>query len=111
MKENELVELGFRKEEDDVYHYYVFDIAQGFDLISNASDEVDVDGEWYVEVFDTHPAIRFTDIEEVKVLVNLTTSRLLPNTYVSDILNNDLEIQDALDLMINSVDDNDVTID
>lgn len=119
MTEKELIELGFRKEtssydgsdsssgSDDLYYYYVFDIANGFDLITNANDEVAEDGEWFVEIFDTHPSVRFTDIEEVRVLVNLTVNKVVADPTLSDIVQNDLDIQDTLNSMLNSTDAND----
>ena len=35
------------------------------------------DGEWFVEIFDTDPAVQFKDVEEVRVLVNLVKSRIV----------------------------------
>jgi len=89
MTEKDLQELGFIRQdsqevvidgepsEEDSFYYYIFDIANGFDLISNSNDEVGEDGEWFVEIFDTDPAIRFTDVEEVRVLVNLVKNRII----------------------------------
>ena len=91
MTEKDLQELGFIRQDSeeivingedepstgDSFYYYVFDIANGFDLISNSNDEVGEDGEWFVEIFDTHPAIQFKDVEEVRVLVNLVKSRIV----------------------------------
>lgn len=89
MTEKDLQELGFIRQDsqeiiindepstEDSFYYYTFDIASGFDLISNPNDELGEDGEWYVEIFDTDPIIRFTDIEEVRVLVNLVKNRII----------------------------------
>ena len=89
MTEKDLQELGFIRQDsqevlidgepsaDDSFYYYIFDIANGFDLISNSNDEVGEDGEWFVEIFDTDPAVQFKDVEEVRVLVNLVKSRIV----------------------------------
>ena len=66
MTEQDLIELGFERKDIDAeesgdpkgYHYYVYDFAKGFSLITPASDEV-VDDEWYVDVFETDEKIRF----------------------------------------------------
>jgi len=91
MTEQDLIDLGFTKEVDpgvqcsdeegnewteDEYHYYVYDLVIGLGLISCASDHV-VDGEWFVDLFDTWPEIRFTDKEEVRSLINLLKSRMI----------------------------------
>ncbi len=52
MKEQDLVDLGFTKEFGDNFYYYTYDLARGFGLITQASDEV-VDNKWVVEVFET----------------------------------------------------------
>lgn len=49
---------------DESYHYYYYHIADGLGLISNESDRL-LEGEWYVEVFDTNPQIRFKTKKEV----------------------------------------------
>lgn len=84
MTEAQLQELGFIKVDDSIpseaeniefpepsFYYYVYELAHGLELVSNASDDIGVNGEWYVEFFDTYPPIRITDIEEVKVLINV----------------------------------------
>jgi len=69
--------LGFEKQVDDgggswdVYHYYTYTIAQGFEFISNASDEIKEGEEWFIEFFDSEPAIRFYKFEEVQALINM----------------------------------------
>lgn len=70
MKEQDLVDLGFKKELDDNFYYYVYDFASGFSLITQANDEV-VDDEWFVEVFNTGTTIRFTDKEPVETLIKI----------------------------------------
>ena len=40
MKEQDIIDLGFTKEFGDNFHYYTYDFARGFSLITQASDEV-----------------------------------------------------------------------
>ena len=91
MTEQDLIDLGFTKEVDpgvqcsdqdgnewieDEYHYYVYDLVIGLGLISCANVNA-MDGEWFVELFDTWPEIRFTDKEEVRSLIDLLKSRIV----------------------------------
>ena len=69
MKEQDLIDLGFTKEFGDNFYYYTYDLARGFGLITQASDEV-VDNKWVVEVFETS-TIRFTDKEPVEALIKI----------------------------------------
>jgi len=72
MKEQDLVDLGFKKELGDNFYYYTYDFARGFSLITQASDEV-VDNKWFVEVFETTPTIRFTNkglVEALIIIIN-----------------------------------------
>ena len=55
---------------EDAFHYYTYTVAQGLDFISCSSDETE-SGEWYVEFFDTEPAIRFYDFAKMQMLLNL----------------------------------------
>jgi hypothetical protein len=77
MTEREIQLLGFEVNHDDgagcwdKYHYYTYRIANGFEFISNASDEVTENGEWFVEFFESDPAIRFHKFEEVQALINM----------------------------------------
>jgi len=74
MTEKEITLLRFKREEmEDDDYYYVYDIAQGFTFISNAKTELDENGGWYVEFFDSDPAIRFTEFGEVQGLINQLT--------------------------------------
>ena len=92
MTEKEIQLLGFEKQEDggievsddlggmwieDEFYYYTYDIAMGLSLISNSNDQVGEDGKWFVEVFNTEPAIRFTEFGEVQALINLLQSRIV----------------------------------
>jgi hypothetical protein len=69
MKEQDIIDLGFTKEFGDNFHYYTYDFARGFSLITQASDEV-VDNKWVVEVFETS-TIRFTNKKPVKKLIKI----------------------------------------
>jgi len=78
MTEKELQLLGFQREhmdEDDDYYYYL-DIVNGLGLISCTSFEGQ-EKEWYVEIFNTEPSIRFTEFGEVQALINLLESRIV----------------------------------
>ena len=81
MTEREIQLLGLQREEikehdEDDSYYYVMDIVDGLALITPASDEVK-DGNWYVEIFETDPGIRFTEFGEVQALINLLNSRIV----------------------------------
>jgi len=81
MTEREIILLGFQKEEmreheDDESYYYVLDIVDGLTFITRSNDEIK-DGNWYVEVFNTDPCIRFTEFGEVQSLINLLNSRIV----------------------------------
>jgi len=83
MTEKEIQLLGFEINYDDgggnwdKYHYYTYTVAQGFEFISNANDEIKEDGEWYVEIFNTEPTIRFTEFEKVQSLINLLEKQIV----------------------------------
>lgn len=74
MTEKEIQLLGFELQiEDDVtdkFHYYTYKVTDGLDFITCASDET-VDDQWWVEFFDTTPAIRFHNFAEMQALINL----------------------------------------
>ena len=81
MTEQEIQLLGFQKEEmkeheEDESYYYALDIVDGLAFITRSNDEIK-DDNWYVEVFNTDPAIRFTEFGEVQALINLLTSRIV----------------------------------
>ena len=69
MKEQDLVDLGFKKEFCDNFYYYTYDFAKGFSLITQASDEV-VNNQWVVEIFEAN-LIGFTSKESVKELIKI----------------------------------------
>ena len=61
MTEKEVQLLGFEKREErdsDPFHYYYLHVVDGLSFISNASNETE-DGEWFIEIFDTRPAVRY----------------------------------------------------
>jgi hypothetical protein len=76
MTEKQIQLLGFEINYDDgfgswdKYHYYSYEVARGLEFISNASDEVDENGEWFIEFLETDPTIRFYKMEEVQALIN-----------------------------------------
>lgn len=82
MKEQDLIDLGFTRQDEcgievsddteaiwieDNYHYYVYDFALGFSLISSEFDAE----RCYVDIFNTEPTIRFDDIKELKRFIKL----------------------------------------
>lgn len=81
MTERELILLGFKSEEikeydeDDTY-YYILDIVDGFSLITPTNEEIKND-EWFVEVFNTDPLIRFHKINEIETLVNIIKNAIV----------------------------------
>lgn len=81
MTERELISLGFLSEqikdhdEDDTY-YYALDIVDGITFITPTNDEIK-DDEWYVDIFNTDPIIRFYDFQEVQGLINTLKNRIV----------------------------------
>jgi hypothetical protein len=81
MTERELITLGFISEEirehdeDDAY-YYALDVVDGITFITTTNDEIK-DDEWYVEIFNTDPIIRFYDFQEVQGLINTLKNRIV----------------------------------
>ena len=80
MTENEIKLLGLEKEDmgqwdNDESYYYVLDIANGLTFITPANDEIKND-EWYVEIFNTDPLIRFNEFTEVQGLINQLTNAI-----------------------------------
>jgi hypothetical protein len=71
MTEKEIQLLGFEKQTslDNDFYYYTLDIANGLSFISSANDEVKND-EWFVEFFDTDPAVRYTNFADFQALLN-----------------------------------------
>lgn len=73
MKEQDIIDLGFKKEiENDgsvKFYYYVYEFGRGLCLISNANDEA-TDGKWYVDIFE-EDYIRFTTKKDLQVFINI----------------------------------------
>jgi hypothetical protein len=76
MTEKEVQILGFEKElmidyegEENPDYYYAYDIVNGLTLISGSRSETKNE-EWFVDIFNTEPIIRFTKMEQVQVLIN-----------------------------------------
>lgn len=89
MTELKLQEFGFEKiygevdqadEQTDVpvsWHYYVYQIADGLALVSNASTDSLENNDWFVDVFDTYPIIRITDSAKLSTLINLLKTSII----------------------------------
>lgn len=81
MTERELITLGFLSEqikdhdEDDTY-YYALDVVDGITFITPTNDEIK-DDNWYVDIFNTDPIIRFYDFQEVQGLINTLKNRIV----------------------------------
>ena len=83
MTEKELELLGFEKQiiTDDEsqngydFHFYVYKIADGLTFVSCANDEAELDDfaieNWYVEIAETKPQIKFDSFGKVQGLINL----------------------------------------
>jgi len=67
MKEQDLIDLGFERQEGENFYYFTYDFGNSSaSLITPGNDEIKND-EWYVELFED-PELHFSDIEEVKIL-------------------------------------------
>jgi hypothetical protein len=76
MTEREVILLGLRSEiiednddQEDPDYYYAMDIVNGLTLITPSRDELK-DGNWYVEIFNTDPSVRFYDFAKTQGLIN-----------------------------------------
>jgi len=81
MTEKELFLLGFEKEEikdydDDDSYYYVLDVVDGLTFITPTNENFR-DGNWYVEIFNTQPFIRFTEFGELQGIINQLTKSIV----------------------------------
>jgi hypothetical protein len=81
MTEREIILLGFHSEEmrehdEDESYYYALDIVDGLTFITPSNEEVK-NSNWYIEIFNTDPGIRFTEFGEVQALINLLNSRIV----------------------------------
>jgi len=89
MTELKLQEFGFDKlygeAEQDVdqtveqadWHYYVYQIADGLALVSNASYDAPEANDWFVDVYNTYPTIRITDPAKLSTLINLLKTSII----------------------------------
>ena len=77
MTEKEIQLLGFEREDMDEGYYYAYRIANGFEFLSNANDEIGEGEEWFVEFFNSDPQIRFDEFGEVQALINLIEKRVV----------------------------------
>ena len=79
MTEKEIQLLGFEMQEStdefEPFYYYTYKIADGLEFISNANDEVSEYQEWYVDIFNTDPHIRFMHFGDVQGLINILEKR------------------------------------
>lgn len=81
MTEREIELLRFEKtfinefDGDDDY-YYAYDVVDGLSLITNCKSE-EKGGQWFVEIFNTDPDIRFHEFAEVQALLNILESKIV----------------------------------
>ena len=59
------------------WHYYVYQIADGLALVSNASDDLLEANDWFVDVYNTYPTIRITDPAKLSTLINLLKTSII----------------------------------
>jgi hypothetical protein len=83
MTEREIQLLGFERQDSEdgeySFYYYIYKIVDGLDFISNANDDL-IDGdEWYIDIFNTDPHIRFTEFGDVQGLINILEKRRVEN--------------------------------
>lgn len=81
MTERELILLGFKSEEirehdEDESYYYALDIVDGLTFITPTNEEIK-DGDWFVDIFNTDPIIRFYKFGEVQGLINQLTNKIV----------------------------------
>jgi hypothetical protein len=81
MTEREVILLGFKSEEikeydEDESYYYALDIVNGVTFITPTNEEIKND-EWYVEIFNTDPQIKFYNFGEVQGLINQLTKAIV----------------------------------
>jgi len=83
MTEREIELLGFEKcfikdgyDDPEEDYYYAYDIVDGLSLISNA-DSDKMGNQWWIEIFNTDPTIRFHEFTEVQSLLNQLESKIV----------------------------------
>jgi len=82
MTEREIQLLGFKREDMNDGggyngYYYAYRIADGFEFLSNANDEIREGEQWFVEFFNSDPQILFYEFGEVQALINLIEKRVV----------------------------------
>jgi hypothetical protein len=58
-------------------YYYAYRIANGFEFLSNANDEIKEGEQWFVEFFNSDPQILFYEFGEMQALINLIEKRIV----------------------------------
>jgi len=83
MTEREIDLLGFEKcfirdgyDDPEEDYYYAYDIVDGLSLISNCQSE-QKGGQWWIEIFNTDPVVRFHEFGEVQALMNQLESKIV----------------------------------
>lgn len=77
IKGNDLIKLGFKKEfntpicdGEEKFYYFVYQINEHCVLISSDNLESKSEGGYFVEFYEI-PDIRFTDLEDLKKLIEI----------------------------------------
>jgi hypothetical protein len=83
IKSSDLTKLGFKKEfntpvcdDEEKFFYFTYEINEHCLLISSDNLESKSDGGYYIEFYEI-PDIRFTDLEDLKALIELLKKGLL----------------------------------
>ena len=81
MTERELILLGFKSEEvkeydEDNSYYYALDIVDGLTFITPTNEEIK-NNNWYVDIFNTDPLVRFYEFGELQGLINQLTNAIV----------------------------------
>ena len=74
MKEQDLIDLGFEREDEDSFYYYTLDLVRGLELISNDSDNAK--DKWYVELYEAD-RIRFVDKDNLEEFINVVKRNII----------------------------------
>jgi hypothetical protein len=85
MTEREVILLGFKSEtiedyvgEENPDYYYALDIVNGLTLITPSKNELKGE-DWYVEIFNTDPSVRFYDFTKTQAFINQLTNAVVKN--------------------------------
>ena len=74
MKEQDLIDLGFEREDEGSFYYYTLDLVRGLELISNDSDNAK--DKWYVELYEAD-RIRFVDKDNLEEFINVVKRNII----------------------------------